>query len=144
MKNLKIIVCGGRFFANVPNHVDDKAELQRLLEQKKKDLSLLDDTLDYFLHTYGISSLCDGDAVGADRAAGAWAGRNNVPRVSFPITKEEWAKFGRGAGHYRNVRMLEEFKPDCVIAFKGGNGTEDMIKETKARGAWLFQVSKDA
>jgi predicted polyphosphate/ATP-dependent NAD kinase len=35
---------------------------------------------------------------------------------------------GKAAGIIRNQRMLDEGKPDLVIAFQGGDGTADMVR----------------
>jgi hypothetical protein len=39
-----------------------------------------------------------------------------------------WHEHGRGAGPIRNRQMLEEGRPDLVVAFPGGHGTAGMIK----------------
>jgi hypothetical protein len=39
----------------------------------------------------------------------------------------EWERLGRKAGPIRNQRMLEEGKPDLVVAFPGGTGTAGMM-----------------
>jgi hypothetical protein len=36
--------------------------------------------------------------------------------------------FGRSGGPKRNQQMLEEGKPDLVLAFPGGRGTADMVR----------------
>jgi hypothetical protein len=44
------------------------------------------------------------------------------------------------AGPIRNARMLEEGKPDIVIAFPGGRGTANMIEQAHAAGVEVVQV----
>lgn len=46
----------------------------------------------------------------------------------------DWNKHGRAAGPIRNQRMLDEMKPDLVIAFWDGKskGTKDMIDRALA------------
>jgi hypothetical protein len=41
---------------------------------------------------------------------------------------------GRAAGPRRNQRMLEDFRPDLVVAFPGGRGTAYMVR--RAGLAW--------
>lgn len=41
---------------------------------------------------------------------------------------------GKAAGPIRNQRMLDEGKPDLVVAFPGGRGTADMVRRAKAAG----------
>ena len=45
----------------------------------------------------------------------------------------DWQKYGRAAGPIRNKQMLDEGSPDLVIAFAGGRGTENMVKQSEAK-----------
>lgn len=45
-----------------------------------------------------------------------------------------WAAYGKRAGPIRNQRMLDDHRPDVVIAFRAAgksNGTDDMIDRAK-------------
>ncbi len=106
----KIIVCGGRDFA---------------------DRALLELALDRQIRERGISELHHGDARGADRLAGKYARRNGIPEVKHPA---DWSRDGRAAGFRRNTRMLEQVRPDRVIAMPGGSGTEHMVKLARRAG----------
>ena len=56
---------------------------------------------------------------------------------SFPkinVYHADWTKYNKAAGPIRNKLMLEAGKPDLVIAFPGGNGTINMIKQAKEAG----------
>ncbi len=109
---MRVIVCGGRGFDNYP---------------------LMRDVLD----AHGITELAEGGATGADDMAEAWACQRNVPCRTFPAL---WAKHGRAAGPIRNAQMLCEFQPDAVIAFPGGRGTADMIRQERAAGVRVIEV----
>jgi hypothetical protein len=37
--------------------------------------------------------------------------------------------------------MLEEGKPDLVVAFPGGTGTANMVKQARAAGVEVLEVS---
>lgn len=137
---MRALVCGGRYFANIPYHVGDTEELQRLLEQKNRDIKFLMDTLDHQRTTRKITSIGNGDAVGADRTSSAWAELNDIPVDKFPITKGEWVTYGKAAGPMRNARMLKVFNPGIVIAFRGGTGTENMILLAKYAGVEVFRA----
>ena len=55
----------------------------------------------------------------------------------------DWKKYGKKAGPLRNQQMLEEGKPDLVVAFPGGNGTADMVRRAKKAniegdGDWIM------
>lgn len=106
----RVLVCGGRDFK-------DSAFLQRELDKLNK------------LHSFEV--LIEGDARGADRLAGEWAVSRGIENLKFPA---DWKKHGRAAGPIRNQRMLEEGKPDLVVAFPGGRGTENMARQAGQRG----------
>lgn len=67
--------------------------------------------------------LITGNAKGADQQAELWAEKNGVRNEIYPAN---WKLHGKAAGPIRNRQMLEEGKPDWVIAFPGGNGTAHM------------------
>lgn len=106
---MRLLVCGGRDFA-------DELNLFR--------------TLDY-LHRHRIACVIHGAARGADSLAGKWAREQGVPCRSFPA---DWNRHGRAAGAIRNQQMLDEGRPDLVVAFPGGRGTADMVRRAKAAG----------
>lgn len=69
----------------------------------------------------------------------------NPAADDVPIDREQypadWEKHGKAAGPIRNALMLEEGKPDLVLAFKDGfdwqfkrGGTEHMVRIAKAAG----------
>lgn len=74
-----------------------------------------------------------GAARGADRIAGEIAAALGLEVVSYPA---RWREHGRAAGPIRNRQMLEEGKPDRVIAFWDGRskGTAHMVNLAKAAG----------
>jgi hypothetical protein len=114
---MRVLVCGGRDFS---------------------DTHLLYDILDE-LHTERlIDVVIEGDARGADRIAGYWAKKNRVDLRLFPAN---WEKCGKKAGYLRNKQMLEEGKPDLVIAFPGGRGTANMVKLAKDAGVEVIEVA---
>jgi len=109
----RVLVCGGRNF---------------------HDALLMNSTLE----RQDISILLHGGADGADRMAGRWAINAGVPVEVF---QADWATHGRAAGPLRNQRMLDEGKPDLVIAFPGGKGTADMVRRAKAAGVAVLNVT---
>ena len=76
-----------------------------------------------------ISAVIQGDASGADLLGRCWAEMYGVKCISVPA---DWNAHGRAAGPIRNKRMLTDFKPDLVVAFPGGRGTADMIRQAEA------------
>lgn len=54
--------------------------------------------------------------------------------------RAEWDRYGKRAGPIRNQRMLDEGRPDVVIAFPGGRGTADMIRRAIKAGIRVVKV----
>lgn len=106
---MRILVCGGRLF---------------------DDWRRVSVALDDILAPLNGAILLQGGAPGADRLAVKWAETRNVPVITFPAN---WRR-GKRAGPERNAFMLAEGKPDMVVAFPGGPGTENMVTQAIAAG----------
>lgn len=113
---MRVIVCGGRDFS---------------------DTELVYKTLDRIHKERGITTVIEGDARGADRIGGFWARKNLIDNIKFPA---DWDTYGRRAGPIRNQKMLSEGKPDLVVAFRGGRGTEHMKSVTRGARIELIEV----
>jgi len=112
---MKILVCGGRDYS-------DRKRVYQILDA---------------VHAkFTITELIHGAARGADSLGGEWARERGIPEKAYPA---QWDKHGRGAGPIRNQQMLDEGKPDGVVAFPGGNGTADMIRRSKAAGLKVYE-----
>lgn len=109
---MRVLVCGGRDFHDKPRVYCSLAEINGA-------------------HETAISTLIEGGATGADELAKAWAFYASVPVETY---RANWKADGRAAGPIRNQRMIDEGKPDLVVAFPGGRGTADMIRRAKAAG----------
>jgi hypothetical protein len=123
---VNILVCGGRHFADVPflwKWLDDFAS-----KQVEPGVRLVIE---------GASDDVTGPYVGADYWAHQWALARTIPYVRIHA---QWKLFGKAAGPLRNNRMLRECEPDCVIAFEGGNGTDDMVRKAKEAGLPVHEV----
>jgi hypothetical protein len=95
-----------------------------------------------FLHSKEpITSIIEGDAKGADRMAGYWARKNHIDNYKY---KADWKQYGKSAGPIRNKQMLEEGKPDLVVAFPGGKGTAHMVELAKKAGVEVIQIDLEA
>ena len=77
--------------------------------------------------------LIHGGAEGADLLADQWGVVNWLEIEEY---KADWDKYGKAAGMIRNRQMLEEGKPDLVVAFptKNSIGTWGMIKIAREAG----------
>ena len=83
-------------------------------------------------HDPNTTTVIHGDCRGADTWAALAALTLGMKVVPYPA---DWGTYGKAAGPIRNQRMLDEGKPDLVLAFTPSlkGGTWDMI--TRARKA---------
>ena len=125
---MRILVCGGRDFGYIVENAC-----------KKKDFVLLNKAMD-FVMSYKPTTIIQGKAKGGDEIGGFVAEALKLEHLIFPA---DWDKYGKGAGHIRNQQMLDEGKPDLVIAFEGGRGTANMIQRSKKAGVKVIEVTKD-
>ncbi len=109
---MRLLICGSR-------HWTDGALILRELSALK-----------------GVEVVIEGVAPGADTFARKAAEQLSIPVLPFPA---DWERYGRVAGPIRNQRMLDEGKPNLVLAFTDGlntsGGTADMV--ARARGVGL-------
>ena len=132
---MRVIVCGGRDYGIVPNTVPPltgEALRAAIIKAAREEAHVLN-TLDKVAPT----QICHGGTSGADEHAGIWADLNNV---SCRVIRAEWNRYGKSAGPMRNQRMLDEFKPDAVVAFPGGRGTADMVRRAIAAGVRVIRA----
>lgn len=54
----------------------------------------------------------------------------------------QWSVHGRAAGAIRNRQMLEEGKPDLVVAFRGGSGTRNMVEQAVKANVQVFMAGE--
>lgn len=113
-----MLVCGGRDYA-------DREHVFRVLDREHGGLP--------------IDLLVHGGASGADALAAEWAAQAGVPAKAYPAN---WKAEGRAAGPKRNQRMLDEARPELVIAFPGGRGTDDMVKRAERAGVPVMFAAK--
>lgn len=110
---MRVLVCGGRNY---------------------RDRDLVFRTLDSLV---SISTLIHGNASGADWFASRWARARGVPQELYPAN---WRRYGLAAGPIRNQQMLEEGRPDLVVAFPGGKGTFSMVDKAEGAGVRVLRA----
>lgn len=111
-----VLVCGGR-------HYEDFEQVCAILDGIHAETP--------------IGCIIEGGAYGADRLAARWACLRRIPNKRFSA---DWAKYGRAAGPRRNQQMIDEGKPDLVVAFPGGTGTADMMARAKAAEIMVVEI----
>lgn len=83
----------------------------------------------------GITKVIHGACRGADILAGQVAKELSILVEEYPA---DWDRYGLSAGPRRNQQMLDEGKPDYVLAFHDdinkSKGTRDMINRTIKAG----------
>lgn len=81
----------------------------------------------------------EGEAQGADILAAEAAEYFDIPVLRFPA---DWEKYGKAAGPIRNTQMLEEGKPDFVVAFHNdvqhSKGTLNMVNQARKQNIKVF------
>lgn len=115
MKFTTVLVCGGRDYR-------DEAHVCKVLDQ---------------IHAhYGELVIINGGAGGADSYAHGWAIKRAQHHTKMMAL---WNDLGKAAGPIRNSAMLA-LHPDLVIAFPGGPGTANMVKQAQAAGVATYEV----
>lgn len=113
-----VLVCGGRDYTDT-GHVYDILDLAHAANP--------------------ILKLIHGGASGADNCAARWAMSRNVQMERF---EADWQRYGNAAGPIRNRKMLDQGKPDLVIAFPGGKGTRNMIAQAEGANVPVAIIKK--
>lgn len=104
---LQVLVCGGRNYYST-------AVWKALDELKAATTAEL--------------TIIQGGGDGADQMAREWCQNTGCHLINEPAN---WAAYGKAAGPIRNQKMLDDHKPDVVIAFPGGTGTRDMVERAR-------------
>ena len=119
---MHVVVCGGRDYDNK---------------------QFVFDMLDALWSGFTISKLHTGDSTGADEHAAEWARNKPVP---YSIWEADWIQFGKPAGPMRNEAMLafvEKMSPrNLVVAFPGGKGTANTIRQACAKMIQVWEPAK--
>jgi hypothetical protein len=117
---MRVLICGGRDYA-------DMKAVGRAMRTVQE-------------HFGEVSCVIEGGARGADFLGKLWAQREGIPVLEIPAN---WNRYGKRAGHVRNGWMIEHGKPDLVVAFPGGRGTENMLAQAAAAELKIFTPEKD-
>jgi hypothetical protein len=118
VRKMKVLVCGGRDYADREN---------------------LETQMDALCLAYPITKIVHGGARGADTLAGEWAKKRKLKVFYY---QANWELYGKSAGRIRNLLMLEKEHPTLVVAFPGGPGTRHMIKSARKKGVEVLEMPK--
>lgn len=119
LDDMRILVCGGREY-NDREAVE--RELRHLTAQQLGEVVVI-----------------TGGYAGADSLAA-----HEAHRLGFHVAEVRalWETYDRAAGPRRNKAMLA-LQPTLVLAFPGGRGTADMIRQAEAAGIPVRKVGSD-
>jgi|KBSMisStandDraft_5_1062788.scaffolds.fasta_scaffold00074_9 hypothetical protein len=116
---IRVLVCGGRKFT---------------------DEKLLNDVLNHLNSIHEIICIIEGGSPGADHMASRWAFNYDIPNYKFTAN---WLLHGKAAGPIRNKQMLRDGLPDMVVAFPGGRGTANMVRQAQEENVVVVEVLSD-
>lgn len=143
---MRILVCGGRDFSN-PIPYDHYPENKKAMDEYRFVMRMMDEIIlplskeanscDNWLPT--DITIISGKAKGVDSTAIDWAITNYAQFEEYPA---DWNKYKNAAGPIRNQQMLDEGKPDLVIAFPGGRGTANMVSIAKKANVKVIEVKE--
>ena len=114
---VKVIICGGREFF-------DKAKLYKVMDE--------------FHSKTPVTTVVSGCAMGADNLGEWWASDRKITVERYPA---DWKFYGKKAGPIRNGEMARSGATHCV-AFPGGSGTRDMIRQAKENSLYVLEIVK--
>jgi len=123
-KEFRILVCGGRDYGN---------------------RTYFFSFMDRVLETIGGTGenprrnvvIIHGAARGADSLADDYGSERGLRVIRYPA---DWNTHKKAAGPIRNRLMLTDGQPHVIVAFPGGNGTADMIRQGKKAGVPVYEV----
>lgn len=122
---MRVLVCGGRAYR----------DRDRVFTELNKLCGEISD--EHPLGTIPLHIIHGGCPTGADHFADDYA---VVHWCGLSVYDADWEKHGRAAGPIRNQQMIDEGKPDLVVAFPGGPGTADMVKRARRAGVEVLEI----
>lgn len=112
----RVLCCGGRDF---------------------NDYNFVTQCLDELRQLLGDFAVIHGGARGADSLAALWGKAKGLPVIEVAAN---WNFYNKSAGHIRNGWMLDFCFPTYAVAFPGGPGTANMIRQCENRGVVVWRL----
>lgn len=113
---MRVLICAGRFYADTKN-------MARIL--------------DLYSQSHPIKVVIHSGHQSSGGVIESWAREADVHVVRYPAN---WAMHGKYAEIRRNLFMLEDSKPDVILAFPGGEDTADCIRQARKAGIAVVEV----
>ena len=95
--------------------------------------------ISHILEMLSVSCVVHGDCTGVDTLCKEYAIENGLTHVPY---KPDWKTHGKAGGPIRNRKMLSENQGCLVVAFPGGRGTEDCIRQARSLGMVVMRVEE--
>ncbi len=145
---MRILVCGGRNFGHVARTKPRGAETP-LVQARLEEYNYIQDELSKLTTKFSLNynpndnwlptdiTIIAGGATGVDSVAADFAVVNYCQLEKYPA---DWNKYGKRAGYIRNKQMLDEGRPDLVVAFPGGKGTDMMVDMATKAGIKVIKM----
>lgn len=115
-RTVRVLICSGRFYA---------------------DTHTLTHVLDLYARTQIIDVLIHGGHQTLGSAIETWARGIDVHVIRYPAN---WMLHGKYAETKRNLFMLEDSRPDVLLAFSGGEDTAECIRMAQRAGIPVIEV----
>lgn len=132
---MRVLVCGGRDYNNY-------GRVEQVLDGIHKGTS------------GPITCIIEGGAKGADMSGTMWSCKRGIiehekhialwddmtVEGAVPKHRANGRLYNVVAGFQRNQRMIDEGKPNLVVAFPGGKGTADMVSRARAARIPVLEI----
>lgn len=132
---MKVIIAGSRRLPSVGLTDPSHWQVPRVRE---KMMELLEEAVEK--SGFQIDTVVSGRCWGIDQLGEEYAAKHGLPVEPYPA---DWDKFGRRAGHLRNVQMADHADALICIAAEGSTGSMDMIDIMKEKNKPLFAMILD-
>ncbi len=106
---MRLLISGGR-------HFDDAAVILSELNRIHAE--------------YPVTVLIHGGLPALGSSAEDWARQNDIHIVRYPAN---WSLLGKQADAKRNRFMLEDSRPDALLAFPGGRHLQELVQQARAQ-----------
>ncbi|KQN63869.1 MULTISPECIES: DUF2493 domain-containing protein [Rahnella] len=113
---MRVLICAGRFYA---------------------DIHTVERVLELYAHSQHIRVLIHGGHQSLGAMIERWARDADVHVVRYPAN---WALHGKYAEIRRNLFMIEDSRPDIILAFSGGEDTAECIKLARQAGIKVMEM----
>lgn len=113
---MRVLICAGRHYA---------------------DTKMTRQVLDAYHRLRSIGVLIHGGSQYLGSEVEDWAREMAVDVVRYP---PNWQRHGKQAERHRNRFMLQDSRPDVVIALPGGEDTEELASQAKTAGIHVLSV----